>query len=558
MDRKWIALLAAGLALGVTAAAVATVPETGSRPTPELQFAPVGDEVGFEYEADSTAQFGNTRASLYVTDYDRNGYPDLLALGGDDPVLFENTGGEFRRADALPEFDATVKAALFLDYDGDGWEDLLLLPLDAAPVFLENRNGSFVRRDVGLGDVHLAVPTGASAADYDGDGRLDLLVVQNGDWRRDFPQKELRASRSDVRGTVPSNVRPETDNGNPDYLFRGTADGFVNVTAEAGLGGSRWSTTASFADFTGDGRPDIHVANDFNRDYLYVNRNGSRFVPDSIANTNRHGMSSEVADFDHDGRMDVFVTSIRFVEGGTYMDRTFVSLDTTGNQLLINTGGSFRSVEYRYNLSSGGFGWAAAAVDLDNDGDRDLLHATKHVRARSDRTELRRMPPSLWRRGSTGGGFERVNASRVGFDPTDGRGLVTLDFDRDGDQDVAIADLEGSFELYENRGAAGHWLQIAVERGAETPAIGARIDVTVPGNDRTYHLLNNARADLQSQDPRVAHLGLGDAETVTVEVTWPDGTVRRYERIDVDRRVVVAPDGTLREASPRTAPETAG
>jgi len=558
MNRTWIAVLVVGLALGVAAAAVATVPEPGPEPAPELRFEEIGEEAGVEYEADDTAQFGNSRASFYATDYDGNGYPDLLAIGGGKPVLFENTGGEFGRSGALPAFDATIKTALFFDHDGDGREDLLLLPLDGAPVFLENRDGSFVRRDVGLGDVHLEVPTTASAADYDGDGRLDLLVVQNGDWRRNFPQKELTAARTDVRGTTPSDVVPESDNGNPNYLFRGTADGFVNVTAEAGLAGARWSTTASFADLTGDGRPDIHVANDFNRDYLYVNRGGTRFEADSIANTNRHGMASEVLDVDHDGRMDVFVTSIRFDEGGPYMDRTFVALDTIGNELLRNRGESFRTVEHRYNLSTGGFGWAAAAVDLDNDGDRDLLHATKTVRARSDRTRLRRMPPSLWRRHDTGGGFERVNASRAGFDPSDGRGLVTLDFDRDGDRDVAVASLEGSFRLYENRGAAGHWLQIAVAGDGDTPAVGARIDVTVPGGDGSYHLLNNARADLQSQAPRVAHLGLGDAGTVTVEVTWPDGTVRRYERIDVDRRVVVSPNGTLREASPPRATDAAG
>jgi len=516
---------------------------------PEVDFEEVNASTGLEYRATRDTTHGNSRAGVYVADYNNDDFPDVLAIGGDRPVLFENADGTFERSDALPAVEFAVHAALFFDYDNDGWTDLLLFRPYGSPVFFENRRGAFARREVGLGEANFSVPTAASAADYDGDGCLDLLVVQNGDWRTEIPRKERMAARQQSdESTLPANVAVEEDNGAPNRLFRGDCEEFEEVSEDAGIGGERWSLAASFTDLTGNGLPDIHVANDYNYDYVYVNEGGT-FRERKVGRTNRHGMSSEVADFNGDGRMDIFVTNIRF-ETEKPIERSFDSLNTRGNNLLVNRGdGRFVSREAAYGVSVGGWGWAAAAEDLDNDGDLDLVHATQvyaNETVNGVRTETVRTYPRVW--SGENRTFRPLNASEVGLKPSDGRGMAALDFDRDGDRDLVVADPGGRFKLYENRGASGGWVQISVRGTDRVPALGA--DVTVRADGATSHRVVNARADFWSQDSRTLHVGVGNAETVSVRVEWTDGTTRTFEDVPVDERVAVSPNGTASSVPP--------
>lgn len=505
------------------------------------RFREVGSEQGFNYTASHTATFGNGRAGVYVADFNNDRYPDILAIGGEGPALFENTGGAFKRVDVLPPFDKTVKGALFIDYDNDGWEDLLLLPINGSAIFLQNHNGSFHRRDIGFNaDLHIAI--GASAADYDRDGCLDVFVIQSGDWRKGVPKAAMLShSRDDVI---------QADNGNPNLLFEGDCESFKQVE-DIGIKGTRWSLTTSFVDLTGDGYPDIHVGNDFNTDILYVNQQDGTFRRKELPDTDRHAMASEVADVNGDGRLDVFVTNIHF-DRRIRMQRDLPSMGNTGNNLLINQGnGTFTTKERSYGVRDGGWGWAAALVDLDNDGDRDLVHATKNHLSESRggkgiRDVLTR--PRIWER--TEQNFTRLNASEVGFETSSGRGLVHLDYDRDGDQDLAVANHNGEFKLYENllAGGSGNWLQIELS-GDKNPVIGSRVYVTT--RNGTQHRVMNARADFLSQDTRTLHFGLGSDETVTVRVVWPDGTERTIEEATTNRRLLIPHDGPIESVAGR-------
>ncbi|MFB6135211.1 MAG: CRTAC1 family protein [Halobacteriaceae archaeon] len=492
----------------------------------------------------------------YVADYDRDGWPDVLLTGGvprsersdriQRPALYHNAGGEFDLSNALPASVAdlgTVGGALFFDYDRDGWPDLLLLPVGGAPVLLENRNGSFHRVDAGF-EEPLSVPLGASAADYDRDGDLDLFVYQNGDWGERSP-----------RGRRRPNATVETDNGEPNVLYERTDDGFERV-ADAGIEGARWSLAASFVDLTGDGWPDVYVANDYGEDRLYVNRRDGTFrAVDLGPATDRNGMSSEVADVNGDGRLDVFVTNVHFDRSAlesasmrAYVDDTFGDR-ARGNDLLVNRGnGSFVDRADRFGVRAGGWGWAAAFADFDDDGDRDLIHATKSfapglLRGAFGTSEYpaRYRYPAVWER--RGDRFVRRDGGDLGLEPADGRGLATLDFDRDGDLDVLVAEWgDGGFHLYRTAAGSGHWLEVDVRGDADHLAVGARVAVTAGGE--TWTRVRNARADYLSQDTRLVHVGLGDAARVDrLRVVYPDGTVVTATDLPADRRVVVTPDG---------------
>ncbi|WP_135365613.1 CRTAC1 family protein [Halosimplex halophilum] len=518
----------------------------------EIGFVDATDEAGLAYNGTGTGAAGNGNNGVFVADIDNDGWQDLLAVGGERPALFRNTGGAFERTGELSGLDREFKSAAFVDYDGDGWRDLILLAKDGPAVAFHNDGGSFERTDIGLGN--FTHPLGAAAADYDGDGDRDLFVYQSGDWADDRPA-----------GYFSTNKSVEDDNGNPNVLFENTgesgADRFERVDG-TGITGDRWSLAASFVDLTGDGRPDIHVANDYNNDTVYLNQGDGTFRQIQLGGaTARNGMASEITDVNGDGRPDVFVTNIdipasretlspdRYERLERFLQYVIHSGRTKGNTMLVNQGnGEFVDRADAYGVREGGWGWAASVTDLDNDGDRDLFHTTQTVVALNQSDPVFTLP-MVWERG--GDNFTRLDASERGLREQDGRGMVTVDYDRDGDRDVIIADYHGPYAVYENtvrspdtdRGtnasAPAGAVQFEIVDGEGAVAIGANATVTVDGRETA--VWQNSRSDFISQGSPVTHVGLGDAEGATVDVTWPDGTERTVE-LDADRRYRVGPD----------------
>ena len=504
----------------------------------KINFTERTGESGLSY-TDERRGVGNGNAGVYVIDANNDGWEDVVTIGGERPSLFVNRNGTFERSDALPGLNRSFKSAAVVDYDGDGWDDLLLLPAGGSVVTLHNDRGTFERVDVGLGNT--TYPLGAAPADYDGDGEVDLLIYQSGDWSEGKP-----------KGSVSLESSFEDDNGNPNLLYENTDDGFERVT-DAGIEGERWSLAASFTDLTGDGRPDIHVANDYNTDIVYVNDGDGTFTQHKLGgNTARNGMASEVADVNGDGRPDVFVTNIhlpisretmspdRYERVADFLTFVIHSNRTKGNTMLINHGdGKFTDRSVRWNLRDGGWGWAATFADFDNDGDRDLLHATQNV-VKIDPEDPFYTYPMLWER--EGGNFTQLDAADRGFDEDDGRGMVTLDHDRDGDQDVVMAVYGDNYSVYENTvDRSTTSIQVRVVDGDGATAYGSTVTVEADG-DRTTRR-QRPRTDFLSQESRVIHIGLGDTERVDLMVTWPDGTERTFEEIPADRRIRITPGG---------------
>ncbi|WP_416840016.1 CRTAC1 family protein [Haloferax sp. DFSO52] len=540
-----VGLVFAVVLAGVTLGPAALEQNSETPEAPRLAFTDVTEQSGLDYEAVGSG-VGSGNSGVYVADVNRDSWPDLLTIGGDEPALFVNEGGEFVRTDALPSLDHSVKSAVFLDVERDGWTDLFLFMQDGSVVSFRNRGGEFVRTEYGVGN--LSYPLGATGADYDGDGDTDLFVYQSGPWSDRKPD-----------GYFSLDERITEDNGNPNYLYENVDGRFRRVDA-TGISGNHWSLAASFADLTGDGYPDIHVANDYNNDTLYVNNGDGTFDRRTLAgSTARNGMASEVADVTADGRPDVFVSNIWFpkLKGNMSKERyerlkrllDFVihSGRTKGNTLLVNQGnGEFTDHADELGVRHGGWGWATSATDFDNDGDRDLIHTTQVV-VRIDRDNPVYTYPMVFQGG--GDGFTSVNATTHGMAETDGRGLATLDFDHDGEQELVVATYDDSFVVYDNAaetsGRGSLQFRVVDENGAT--ALGSV--VTVRTDTRAHVVHQTANVDYLSQDTRVEHVGVGDHETVTLEVSWPDGTTRTFEDVAVNQRVRVTKSGLVVAAS---------
>ena len=536
----------------------------------EVQFEDVSAEKGFQYESrlPPGGIANNGRQGVYVNDFDGDGWPDVLVVGGEprSPMLFENDGGTFRPAEVLPpevtEADLTFKSALFFDHDNDGWEDLVLFPLRSEPIFLENREGRFRVREVGLEDQHLKLPLGATALDYDGDGRLDLFVIQSGDWKDRVPigfdDRDGSINRASNDGSFDDESRGSRnfdgtvreDNGNPNYLFRNTGSGFERVD-DAGIDGEHWSLAASAADLTGNGLPDVHVANDFYSDVIYLNRGDGTFELTHPEATNRNGMSSAIGDLTGDGNLDIFVTNIHLDPADANSDafkryiKYRIGKRADGNNLLVNQGdGSFVDRGKEFGVEEGAWGWAAVLADFDNDGSLDVFHTTQLLQGVERREYFG--APRFWER--TDDGFERRDATELGFAVMNGRGAAAIDYDRDGCTDLVVADLNGPYRLYENASEAGRfkgdngWLQVRVAGTSDCPAIGARVHATTDGDVQVREVTSGT--DFLSQSTRVLHFGLGGRGSVDeLRVRWPDGVTRTFEDVEANRRLVVSRDG---------------
>jgi hypothetical protein len=343
-------------------------------------------------------------AGITAVDYDNDGFYDVFIPDGVESRLFRNLGdGTFEDVTAAAGLSGLdgVSTAVFADYDNDGYKDLFVSrTYKPNQLFRNNGDGTFtdVTADSGIGAD--CCTTVASWADYNNDGFLDLYVGRYLDPRR----------------TIPTTFYAR--NGEPNQLYRNNGDGtFTNVTEEAGVGEIGLCLGTVWGDYNDDGYPDLFVVNDFGRSTLYRNNGDGTFTDVTVrAGTLAYGagMNASMADYDNDGRLDLYTTDIRsehawFAEAPTvwrYMLNSwrqgvwrtdmplyfemfrqsglrFVSVFqamASGNHLLRNRGdGTFESMTESARANPHGWFWGASFSDFDNDGWLDVYAANGWV-----------------------------------------------------------------------------------------------------------------------------------------------------------------------------------
>ena len=510
----------------------------------EFEFQELAHDRGFHYtykepELDDMIDL-TSDAGVYVSDYNNDGWEDILAIGGEEVILFRNDSGSFERSTALPSFESDVNAALFFDHNNNGWDDLLLFPPKSEPVFFRNQEGEFTEDDIGI-DITFQNPVGASAADATNNGYLDVFVIQNGDWR------------GRPKGTDYEEVGDD-DNGNPNALFHGDGE-TLELAEDAGIEGDRWTLATAFVDITGDGYPDIYSANDFNYDVLYLNRGDGTFDRQEMPErSDRNAMAAAVGDINQNGKLDIFVTNI-------FYDEHFLAvLPVTqkrkgGNNLFINEGdGEFSDRGAAMNVHKGGWGWAAVMMDFNNDGNLEIFHTvtpqsgteTRIARNKGQSVErtIEEYPfihyPVMFQRLSENR-FTSRHPPDIGIEKGSGRGVGAADFMRSGTVDLAIADSWEEYQLYENKTSGGNWLQVDVMGTAERTPIGTKLYVSSENHElyQVYH----SNVDFLSQSSRIRHFGIGFDDEADLSVEWQDGTEHDFEDIEANQRIRVHFEG---------------
>ena len=497
-------------------------------------------KVSWDHYTLKTAQRVIFTGGVAAGDLDGDCWPDIYYPNGDasiDAIFRNKKDGTFynvSRAWGIKKRDLSNGAAI-ADIDGDGDMDIIttsilhkILPSvvsaqegkkqgQAPTIYLKQTGKKFeVATDTNM---NIAL-TGWSVAfaDYDGDGDLDALTTH---WRG-----------------------PGLGGEQTNHLWKNNSVNgklsFSKADEEAGLlgivGKSDFTFTGSFADINNDGFPDILMVADFEETQVYMNNGDGTFkkVTDQSQIHDKNGMGAAVGDFDNDGDLDWFVSSVWDPNGVAEG-----SWGTNGNRLYRNDNGRFTDVTDQAGVAKGFWGWGSCFADFNNDSQPDLfqvngfyLHpamakhlggAPVYMKLKRSMQEFERTPSRLYISSGDGTFLERAENWGI-TDTKSGRGALCFDYDRDGDVDILVSNHQDRLLLYKNNARSvenTNFLNVSLKGlGKNTKAVGAKIYVRANGVTQMQEIRAGGR--FLSSAPLEAHFGIGAAKQIDeIKIVWP-------------------------------------
>ncbi len=526
---------------------------TNEQPLP-VQFTDITEKAGITFKHVSSPDkkyiVESMSGGVALFDYDNDGYLDIYLVNSltvdmvkskqkTRSALYHNNGdGTFT--------DVTEKAGVgdigwgmgvaIGDYNNDGFDDIYVTCLGPNHLLKNNGNGTFtdVTQKAGVGDPRWSA--GASFVDYDNDGKLDLFVSNYVDFDVNHLPEFGKDRTCQFKG-IPVQCGPRGLPGAGDSLYHNNGDGtFTDVSKKAGVSDpdGYYGLGVIASDFDGDGLVDIYVANDSTPNFLYHNNGDGTFKDigfNSGTAVNENGseqgsMGVTLGDYDHDGKLDLFVTNF----------------DDDYNTLYHNDGhGSFTDVSYAAKVAAVSLpyvGWGTKFFDYDNDGWVDLLVVNGHVYPQLPTYRQR----NLVHHNNRDGTFTEVGA-QLGAPLAErrtGRGAAFGDIDNDGDVDVIINNLDGPPQLLRNDGgnANNSVLIKLIGTKSNRDGIGARVTV-VAGDLKQLDEVHSGDSYLSQSDMRLP-FGLEKRTKIDlIEVHWPSGVVDKITNVNANKILTI-------------------
>ena len=497
-----------------------------------------------------------------IFDYNGDGRPDIFFTNGaniatlkkDDPKyrnhLFRNDGdGGFTDVTdvaglAGSGYDMGVAVA---DYDNDGHPDIFVAGLHHSTLYHNNGDGTFSdvtvksaldaalnRADPEYGPFWAIT---AAWVDVNNDGLLDLFVVNYMQWQYSDKAFCSFEGKADY-------CHPKFYKGQPNQLFLNNGDGtFRDVSKAWGLRDHVGKGMGvGIADYDLDGKLDLFVTNDALYNSLFHNL-GNKFeevafetgvaLPEDGAFIS--GMGLEFRDYNNDGYPDIAFVALA--------NQTFPIFQNTskGDFKEVTGPSGMRDLSWRMD------GFGVGLFDFDNDGWKDMFVSRGDVDSLVTSSRPVYEHNSVFRNLGANGKWQALT-EEAGFNaspPARHRGCAFGDLDGDGRMDVVVTALGQPPELWMNRSpSSGHWLDVAL-RGTKSnrDGIGARIKLASKTVGLQYnHMTTSVGYASSSYGP--VHFGLGqDSRADLIEIRWPSGIVQTLQNVRADQILrVVEPE----------------
>jgi hypothetical protein len=547
------------LAFGIVAAGFSQEGQKKETPSAagQAKFEDITSRLGinFQYQSSHTSRKylpETMGAGVALFDYDNDGRLDIFLVNGaplSDPTpkgtIPQKTGPAYwnrlyhQKQDGTFE-DVTEKAGLqgagygmgvaVGDYDNDGFEDLYVTAYGGNKLYHNNGNGTFTDVTAKAGVAGSGWSTSAAWVDLDNDGFLDLVVLRYLEW--DFDEIWCGEHKEGYRAYChPDFFKPVAP-----LVYHNNGDGtFTEVAQKIGLGKPGKGLGIALADYDRDGRIDLFIANDSMVEFLYHNKGDGTFeevgllseVAVDIDGRTYAGMGVDFADYNNDGWPGIVVTDLANQRYALYQnngDGTFQYASTTSGISRMTLAHS---------------GWGVRFLDYDNDGWKDLLIAQGHDLDTIEKSNpgLHYREPMLLAR-NTGHGFVDVSAGsgKVFQQSWVARGMAIGDLDNDGRLDAVVTTNEGpAYVLHNETATQNHWLLLKlVGHKSNRDAIGAEVKI-VTASGPQFATVTTAGSYLSSSDKRI-HFGLAKENVVQkIEIRWPSGITQTLENVQGDR-----------------------
>lgn len=530
-----------------------------------------------------------------VGDFNNDSLPDIFFTGNMLPCRLYINKGNLQFADLTEPSTIDTRGVWaygvsVIDINQDGWQDIYLSAggmgnKDAFPNKLYINQGDLTfkesAKEYGLADPGESIQ--AAFFDYDRDGDLDMYLLTGGGFERP--------------PVVPRPILKDGTARNTDRLYRNDFDEekrhpfFTNVSKDAGIVEEGFGLGIAILDVNEDGWPDVYVTNDYlTNDLLYINNQDGTFSEKAalyFKHTSHFAMGNDAGDINNDGLIDIVALDMlpedyyrrKLMFGPNQYDRFYFSISQgysyqyMRNTLQLNNGnGSFSEIGQLAGIHKTDWSWAVLLADLDNDAYKDIFITNgfgkdvtdlDFVKFRNEASQtmsggqirkayvdsLNVRPgihvPNYAYKNNRDYTFSKVS-ERWGFDmPSYSNGAAYADFDRDGDLDLVVNNIDKEAFLYRNnliekKIQASNFLRIKLIGPLHNrSALGAKVELKYDSQIQVgYHQVVRG---FESSCEDVLHFGLGSAFKIdTVLITWPDGQTSKI--LNVEANQVIYPD----------------
>ncbi len=546
-------------------------------------------------------QYCYNGAGVGVGDFDNDGWPDILFAGNQvGSRIYLNRKSlyfdDITEVSGINTKGSWVTGVTVVDINTDGLEDIYLnvagpdcnndcnnllfvnqgVEKDGVPRFKEQAAA------YGLNDGNYSQQS--VFFDYDSDGDLDAFILHNGNYGFDknnpLPKQYMQPHLKDL--LLRNDSKPGFDH-----------PVFTDISRQSGIIYGGFGLGVGINDINNDGLVDIYVANDFiTEDLLYVQkRHKDSIAPwfeerskTYISHSSHNAMGLDFADLNNDALPDIMVVDMmpeqyerqKRMLGNMNYERYLLALrNDYGSQYVHNTlqlnNGSlgaepikFSEVGFMAGIASTDWSWAPLMVDLDNDGDKDIYITNGYVKDvtdldyinyssennmfgdRQDRVKSQKefanklksihLPNYIYE--NTGEiNFTNVSRSWTKATPSFTNGVAYADFDKDGDLDLILNNINEPATLLENKATEykqNHYLRIKLKGISLNPTgIGSEIKIWTNGTIQS-HFQSVVRGYLSSVEP-IAHFGVNGPLVDSIRVQWPDGRINLVKNVKSDQ-----------------------